>query len=226
MAVHTANIICTISMFQLDFMGNDSNKEHKRREQILCHTVQIFRNNDQVGDAFPNILDSPPRAVQGHILIMGQHDETPQVFTVGQAIIHGVIQIHRDNISMYPPHDPEANSMATLFTVNVDQLLIIRNPEMAVAPFKEPDFLRLPRPTTPYKLYPGSPSPNFDYQPHTLIPELVEEPGVIQGDDWLHNVMGVSPAHSYTIPRLRGRMMEAPFYKYDFLPDYPKVLLL
>jgi hypothetical protein len=31
--------------------------------------------------------------------------------------------------------------------------------------------------------------------------------------------------HSYTIPGLGGRMVEAPFYKYNFLPDYPELLL-
>jgi hypothetical protein len=105
MAVHTTNIIHAISMFQSDNVGNDSDEECKRRGQILCHTVQIFYNNGQAGDASPNILDLLPRAVQGHILIAGQHDEAPQAFTVEQAIIHGIIQIYKDNISMHPPHD-------------------------------------------------------------------------------------------------------------------------
>jgi hypothetical protein len=108
----------------------------------------------------------------------------------------------------------------------MDQLLIIRNPEISMAPFEEPDFLRPPRPAIPYKPYPGSPPPDFDYRPHMPTSELVEELGVIPGDNWLHNVKGLSPVHSYTIPGLRGRMVEAPFYKYNFLPNYPKVLLL
>jgi hypothetical protein len=57
-------------------------------------------------------------------------------------------------------------------------------------------------------------------------PEIVEEPGVILGDDWLHNIEGLSLTHSYTIPELGGRTVKAPFYKYNFFPDYPKILLL
>jgi hypothetical protein len=125
-----------------------------------------------------------------------------------------------------PPHSPEASSLTTSSTVDMDQLLIIRNPEISMAPFEEPDFLRPPRPAIPYKPYPGSPPPDFDYRPHMPTSELVEELGVIPGDNWLHNVKGLSPVHSYTIPGLRGRMVEAPFYKYNFLPNYPKVLLL
>jgi hypothetical protein len=78
----------------------------------------------------------------------------------------------------------------------------------------------------PYEPYPGSPPPDFDYRPHTLTPEFVKESRVILGDDWLCNIEGLSLVHSYTIPGLKGRMVEAPFYRYNFLPDYPKLLLL
>jgi hypothetical protein len=53
----------------------------------------------------------------------------------------------------------------------------------------------------------------------------VEEFGVIPGDDWHRNVEGLVPQHDYTIPGLGGRPMEAPFYRYDFLPNYPELLL-
>jgi hypothetical protein len=53
----------------------------------------------------------------------------------------------------------------------------------------------------------------------------MEEPGVILGNDWHHNIEGLAPQHSYTILGLGGRMVEAPFYRYNFLPDYPKLLL-
>jgi hypothetical protein len=126
---------------------------------------------------------------------------------------------------MHPSHDAESDSMAMSFTTDMDQPLIILNPKMAMAPFKEPDFLRPPRPVMPYEPYPGLPLPDFDYWPHTPTPELVKEPGVIPGDNWLCNITGLLPTHSYTIPGLRGRTVEAPFYKYDFLPDYPEILL-
>jgi hypothetical protein len=145
--------------------------------------VQIFCNDDQAGDASLNILDSLPRAVRGHILIAGQHDDALQVFTAGQPIIHGIIQIHRDDIHMHPPYNHKTSPMAMSSTIDVDQPLIIHNPKMAVAPFEEPDFLRLPRPMIPYKPYPGLPLPNFNYRPCMLTPELIEEPGVILGDD-------------------------------------------
>jgi hypothetical protein len=77
----------------------------------------------------------------------------------------------------------------------------------------------------PYKPYLGSPPPDFDYCPCTLTPKVVEEPRVIPRDDWHRNIEGLAPQHSYTIPGLGGRMVEAPFYRYDFLPDYPKLLL-
>jgi hypothetical protein len=118
---------------------------------------------------------------------------------MGQVIVHGIVQVHRDDVSMHPPHDPKTNSMATSSTTDMDQPLVIQNPEMAMAPFKEPDFLRLPRPATPYEPYPGLPPPDFNYRLHMLTPELVEELGVIPRDDWLHNVMGLLPVHSYTI---------------------------
>jgi hypothetical protein len=187
--------------------------------------VQVFRNDDEAGDTFLNILNSPPRAVHGHVLITGQHEQAPQVFTAGQVIIHGVVQVHGDDISMHPPHDPETSSSATSLTVDMNQLLASRNPEMPVALFPEPDFLVPPQPTTPYEPYLGLPPPNFDYHLHMPIPEFIKEPGVIPGDNWLCNIEGLSPVHFYTIPGLGGRMVEAPFYKYDFLPNYPELLL-
>jgi hypothetical protein len=78
----------------------------------------------------------------------------------------------------------------------------------------------------PYEPYLGLLPPNFDYRPRTPTPEVIEEPRVIPGDDWLYNIDGLSPKHSYTIPGLGGRMVEAPFYRYDFLSNYPELLLL
>jgi hypothetical protein len=144
MAVYTTNIICAISMFDPGDETNDCNKEQERRGQILCVAIQVFCNDNEVGNATPNILDLPLRAVHGHVLITGQHDQALQVSTAGQVIVHGVVQVHRDDVSMYPPHDPETSSSATSSMVDMDQPLAIRNPEMPMAPFPEPDFLRLP----------------------------------------------------------------------------------
>jgi hypothetical protein len=57
-------------------------------------------------------------------------------------------------------------------------------------------------------------------------PEVVEEFGVIPRDDWHRNTEGMVPQHDYTIPGLGGRPIEALFYRYDFLPNYPELLLL
>jgi hypothetical protein len=92
-------------------------------------------------------------------------------------------------------------------------------------PVQELDFLRPPRAATPYKPYPGSPPPDFDYHPRTLTPEVVEEFGVIPGPDWHRCVEGVSPQHDYTISGMGGSPIHAPFYRYDFLLDYPELLL-
>jgi hypothetical protein len=183
----------------------------------------VFHNDSQARDATPNILDSPPRAVHGHILVTGQNNQAPQ--TPGGTILHSIMQVLRDDTNLYPLHDPESRSSSGSSTADVDQLLTIRNPEMQLAPFQEPDFLRPPRVATPYKPYLGSPPPDFNYHLRTPTPEVVEEFGVISGDDWHHNVEGLALQHDYTILGLGGRMVEAPFYRYDFLPDYPKLLL-
>jgi hypothetical protein len=135
------------------------------------------------------------------------------------------MQVLGDDTDMHPLHDPESGSSNSLSTADMDQLLTIRNPEMQLAPFPEPDFLRLPQAATPYEPYPGSLPPDFNYCPCTPTPKVVEEPRVILGDDWLHNIKGLALQHLYTIPGLGGRMVEAPFYRYDFLSKYPELLL-
>jgi hypothetical protein len=126
---------------------------------------------------------------------------------------------------MHPLCDPDNSSSATSSTIDVDQPLAIRNPEMLLALFVEPNFLRLPWAAIPYELYPGLPPLDFDYCLQMPTSDIVEEPGVIPGDDWLHNIEGLSSLYPYTIPGLGGRMVEAPFYRYDFTPDYPELLL-
>jgi hypothetical protein len=91
MAVHTTNIICAVSMFHFDDVGNDSHEECERRGQVLCVAVQVFHNDTKAKDASLNILDLLPRAVYGCILIAGQHNQAPQTFATGQIIVHGVI---------------------------------------------------------------------------------------------------------------------------------------
>jgi hypothetical protein len=76
-------------MFDPGDEANDSNKEQERWGQILCVAEQIFCNDDQAGDATPNILDLPPQAVCGCIIIAGQNDQAPQ--TTEGAILHGVV---------------------------------------------------------------------------------------------------------------------------------------
>jgi hypothetical protein len=211
-------------MFDPSDKANDSDKEQERQGQILHVAVQVFRNDNQVGDATPNILDSPPRAVCRCIIIAGQNDQAPQ--TIEGTILHGIVQVLGDNTEMHPLYDPESSLSATSSTIDMDQPLAIRNPEIPLVPFPEPNFLRPPRAITPYELYPGSPPPDFSYCPCMPTPEIVEEPRVIPGDDWLRNIKGLAPRHSYSIPGLGGRMVEAPFYRYDFLPDYLELLLL
>jgi hypothetical protein len=219
MAVHTANIVRAVSMFDPGDKTNDSDEERERRGQLLRIAIQVFRNDNQAGDATPNILDSPPRAVRGRILVAGQNDQAPQ--TPGGTILHGVVQVLGDDTDIHPLHDP-SESASSSSTADVDQLLVIRNPEM---PVQELDFLRPPRAATPYEPYPGSPPPDFDYRPHTPTPEITEEFGVILGPDWQCHIDRVSPLHDYTIPGLGGEPIQAPFFRYDFLPDYPELLL-
>jgi hypothetical protein len=142
MAVHTTNIVWAILMFDPGNEANDSDEEWERWEQILHIAIQVFHNDDQAGDASPNILDSPPQAVCSHVLVTGQNDQAPQI--PGGTILHGIVQVLGDDTNMHPLHNPENRSSSGLSTADVDQLLTIRNPEMQLAPFPEPDFLRLP----------------------------------------------------------------------------------
>jgi hypothetical protein len=210
-------------MFNPRDKANDSDEEQERWGQLLRVAIQVFHNDSQAGDITLNILDSPPRAVCGRVLIAGQNDQAPQ--TPGGTILHSIVQVLRDDTDIHPLHNLESGSLSDSSTADVDQLLIIRNPKMHLAPFPEPDFLRPPRAAMLYKPYLGLSPPDFDYRPCTLTPEIVEEPRVIPGDDWHRNVEGLAPQHMYTIPGLGGRMVEAPFYRYDFLPDYPELLL-
>jgi hypothetical protein len=218
-AVHTANIVRAISMFDPGDETNDSDEEQERRGQLLHIAIQVFRNDNQAGDATPNILDSPPRVVRSCVLVTGQNNQAPQ--TPGGTILHGVVQVLRDDTDLHPLHSP-SESASSSSTADVDQLLIIRNPEI---PIQELDFLRPPRAATPYEPYPGSPPLDFDYHPRMPTPEIVEEFGVMPGHDWHRRIEGVSPQHDYTIPGLGGSPIQAPFYRYDFLPDYPELLL-
>jgi hypothetical protein len=209
-------------MFDPGDETNDSDEERERCGQLLHITIQVFHNDSQAGDATPNILDSPPRAVRGRILVAGQNDQAPQ--TPGGIILHGVVQVLGDDTNLHPLCDPSESSSG-LSMADVDQLLVIRNPEIQPTPVQELDFLRPPWAATPYEPYPGSPPPDFDYRPCTPTPEVVEEFRVIPGGNWHQNIKGVAPQHDYTIPGLGGWPMDAPFYRYDFLPDYPKLLL-
>jgi hypothetical protein len=61
-------------MFDPGNEANDSDEEWERRGQILRVMVQVFHNDNKAGDATLNILNSPPRAVRGHVLVAGQND--------------------------------------------------------------------------------------------------------------------------------------------------------
>jgi hypothetical protein len=202
---------------------NDSDEERERHGQLLRIAIQVFRNDNQAGDTTPNILDSPPRAVHGRVLVAGQNDQAPQ--TPRGMILHGVVQVLGDDTDLHPLYNPENESSSGLSTADVDQLLIIRNPKIQPAPFPELDFLQPPWAAMPYEPYPGSPPPDFDYHPRMPTPEIVEEFGVIPKDNWHWNIEGLAPQHDYTIPGLGGRPIEAPFYRYNFLPNYPELLL-
>jgi hypothetical protein len=129
-------------MFDPRDEANNSDKERERQGQLLHITIQVFHNDNQAGDTTPNILNSPPRAVHGHVLVTGQNNQAPQ--TPGGTILHGIVQVLGDDTNMHPVHDPENNSLSGSSMTDVDQLLMIRNPKMQLAPFQEPDFLRPP----------------------------------------------------------------------------------
>jgi hypothetical protein len=129
-------------MFDPGDETNDSDEERERCGQLLCIAIQVFRNDSQARDATPNILDSPPRAVRGRVLITGQNDQAPQ--TPGGMILHGVVQVLGDDTNLHPLHDPSESSSSSSMA-DVDQLLIIRNPEIQPIPVQELDFLWPPR---------------------------------------------------------------------------------
>jgi len=63
------------------------------------------------------------------------------------------------------------------------------------------------------------------YQPWSPTPEEAPQPGVIPGEDWIRNLQGLEPLVNHRIPGMAGREIIAPFFHYDFAPDYPEIIL-
>src|SRR5260370_6139288 len=105
----------------------------------------------------PNILDSPPRPVQGLVLIDGHATK--------QSIIQGSVLLNEN----FAPVDTPSSSTA----VSDTEPLFIANP----------DILLPPRASTPYLVYPGPPPPTYDedeeihgnYRPRSPTPEEVPQ---------------------------------------------------
>ncbi len=155
----------------------------------------------------PNILDSPPQPVQGLMLVDGH--------TTKQRVVQGAVLLNKNFIPVSTPSSPTmVSDNEPLFIANLDILLP-------------------PQPSTPYPVYPGPPPPTYEedkenhgpYQPRSPTPEEGPQLGVIPGDEWIQNLQGLEPLVDHRIPGMAGREIIAPFFCYDFAPDYPEIIL-
>ena len=96
-----------------------------------------------------------------------------------------------------------------------------------------PDILLPPRASTPYPVYLGPPPLSYnedkemwgDYQPRSPTPKEGLQLGVIPGEEWIRNLQGMEPLVDHHIPRMAGREIITPFFRYDFTLDYLEILL-
>src|SRR5713226_423986 len=82
-AVHTANLARAISLFQDSVVAFTEEEEEAKRGAVLQKTIQAFQRDTHAGDSMPNILDSPPRPVQGLVLVDGHATE--------QSVVHRAV---------------------------------------------------------------------------------------------------------------------------------------
>ena len=205
--IHTANLTRALSYFQDSVVAFTEEEEEAERAAIFRHTIRAFRRDTHAGEGTPNILDSPPQPVQGLVLVDGHATE--------QRVVQGAVLLDEGFMPVDTPSSPTA--------VSDTEPLFITNP----------DILLPLRPSTPYPVYPGPLPPTYDkdkenrgnYQPRSPTPEEGPQPGLIPGDKWIRNLQGLEPLVNHHIPGMAGREIIAPFFHYDFTPDYPEIIL-
>ena len=205
--IHMANIIHAASYFQGSMVADTEEEEATERAAVFRQTVQIFQRDNQAGDSTPNVLDSPPWPVQGLMLMDG--------CATKQNILQGMVLVNENGVP--------TNTLSLLTVVSDSEPLFITNP----------NILMPPRASTPYLVYPGPPPPTYkedeehrgNYCPCLPTPDIIPQPGVIPRDEWIRNVQGLEPLVNHTIPGMAGREITAPFFHYDFAPDYPEIIL-
>ena len=115
-AVHTANLARAISLFQDSVVAFTEEEEEAERGAVLRQTIQAFRRDTHAGDGMPNILDSPPRPVQGLVLIDGHATK--------QTIVQGQVLLNENFALVNTPSSPTtASDNEPLFIANPDILL-------------------------------------------------------------------------------------------------------
>ena|SRR5258708_4693708 len=135
-AVHTTNLTCALSYFQDSVVAFIEEEEAAEQAAIFRQTIQAFKRDTQAGDSTPNILNSPPRPVQGLVLVDGHATE--------QNIVQGMVLLNKNFAPVDTPSSPTA--------VSNSELLFIANP----------DILMPPHPSTPYPVYPRLPPPTYE----------------------------------------------------------------
>src|SRR5258708_4810879 len=116
--VHTANLIRATSYFQGSVEANTEEEEAVKQGAIFQQSIQIFRQDNQVGDGTLNVLNSPPQPVQGLILVDGHATE--------QNVLHGVVLLNEN----FAP----INTPSSLTTASDNKLLFITNPDILLPP--------------------------------------------------------------------------------------------
>ncbi len=115
-AIHTTNLARAITLFQDTVVAFTEEEEEAERGAILRQTIQAFRRDTRAGDSMPNILDSPPRPVQGLVLVEGHATEQP--------IVQGQVLLNKNFVPIDTPSSPTtASNNKPLFIANPDILL-------------------------------------------------------------------------------------------------------
>src|SRR5258708_39108813 len=67
--IHTANLARVIFLFQESVVAFTEEEEEAERGNVFCQSIRAFRRDTHAGNGTPNVLDSPPRPIQGLVLV-------------------------------------------------------------------------------------------------------------------------------------------------------------
>src|SRR5713226_6861779 len=114
--VHMANLAQVIYLFQESVVAFTEEEEEAERGVIFHQSIQAFQRDTRAGNGTPNVLDSPPRPVQGLVLVDGHATK--------QTIVQGSVLLNENFVPISTPSSPTAvSNNKPLFIANPDILL-------------------------------------------------------------------------------------------------------